>query len=144
MYLKILMMPVISGVLTYFLVKHFGLNLSLKEASDISSFGGTIASIATTMLGFLLASLAVLVSIDNTNLIKQMKESGHHKDLVFTIFFGCFLEFVCLLIGFCFFFFSIYWQQIFYILLGFEVATLFSFIGIGHKFWLVLSNLKTS
>lgn len=142
MHFKIVVWPFVAGVIAYFLSAHCKFHLQFNGASDISSFGGSVSSIATTMLGFMLAVLSVLASIENTPLVKIMKQTGHYKNLLITLFFGCTLQFLCLLIGFWFLVFSVFNEEIFYVFIGVEIAAVISLLDIGRKFWLVLSNLN--
>lgn len=47
---------------------------------------GTLAQISATMLGFMMAVLAILASISNTRLIRNMQRSGHYHVMLKMIF----------------------------------------------------------
>lgn len=46
-------------------------------SSNLRTLGGTVAQIAATMAGFILAALALLISMSDRELIKRMSVSGH-------------------------------------------------------------------
>lgn len=49
---------------------------------------GILAQIAATMLGFMMAVLAILASINNTRLVRNLKRTGHFHRLLAVIFYG--------------------------------------------------------
>ena len=53
-----------------------------NRGADARSFLGLLAQIAATMLGFLLAALAILASITGHRLIRNMQKTGHFKVLL--------------------------------------------------------------
>jgi len=115
------------------------------DKNSVSSIGGTLLSVGSTMLGFLLASLAVLASINHTHLVGMMRKTGHYRDLLLTVFFGCAL-FLCISV----------WGASWLLasrtpgaievaaLVGLQFGALVSLLDIGRKFWLVLRNLQPS
>jgi len=110
---------------------------------DLMTFAGTLAQIACTMLGFLLAALAVLASINHTHLVKMMKQTGHYRDLLLTLFTGCVAFFACLLMSMAILFGLRLGADYMALLLGANVAALVAVIDAGRKLWMVLSNLRT-
>ena len=112
------------------------------DQSALLSFSGSVASIAATMLGFMLAALAVLASISNTTLVERMKKTGHYDDLLRTIFFGCILFLAIALCGFSLLFGAPPLRWLLAGLLGLHVAALVALVDIGRMFHLVLVNLR--
>jgi hypothetical protein len=112
-------------------------------ATAVSGIGGTIASVGSTMLGFLLAALAVIASINHTHLIKMMRTTGHYNDLLKTIFVGC-LIFICVVFSGGIWLFASKpppdWSIA--MILGLHAGAFVSLLDIGRKFWLVLRNLQ--
>lgn len=106
--------------------------------------GGTVASVGATMLGFLLASLAVLASINHTHLVSMMRKTGHLDDLIATIFFGCVAFLACTVSGFvlAFGYSPPEWARVGVIAL--HAAALASLLDVGRKFRLVLANLRNA
>ena len=95
------------------------------------------------MLGFMLAALAVLVSVANTKLLGTMQKTGHYDDLVRTIFIGCALFLAIALMGFALLFGVKLHPALEASLVGLHGAALVSLIDIGRKFRLVLKNLSS-
>lgn len=94
------------------------------------------------MLGFMLASLAVLASINHTHLVKMMKDSGHYKDLLMTMITGCIFFLTCAVCGYLLLFGVGACGWLMSLLVGLHLAAACSVIDVGRKMWLVLANLK--
>jgi hypothetical protein len=67
-----LFIPLVMGLVASSASWFWDVYPSFKEEATLSAFGGSVASISSTMLGFLLAALAVLASISHTHLLKVM------------------------------------------------------------------------
>lgn len=127
-----------------YLVSHyFSVELPpVPGGSDWGSLGGSIASIAATLLGFMLAALAVMASINNTHLISMMRKTGHYRDLLHTLFIGSAMLLACAIFGFVVMFGLSPTITFFHLLIAVHIAALAMVIDVGRKFWLVLSNLR--
>lgn len=101
-----------------------------------------MAQIGTTMLGFMLAALAVLASINHTHLVQMMKQSGHYSDLLQTIFIGAILFLVSAVMSSIVLFGFDAGPSYLAALLGVSVGALFAVCDSGRKFWMVLKNLQ--
>lgn len=112
------------------------------ETKDWPGLGGTIASIGATMLGFMLAALAILASISNTHLVRMMHETGHYVDLLHTLFLGALMMLSCAIYGFVIMFGFTPGGKAFHGLVAVHFAALVSIFDVGRKYWLVLSNLQ--
>jgi len=134
--------PLLAGAASALVSWHFGWAPVLPDQSAVLGFAGSVASIAATMLGFMLAALAVLASISNTTLVERMKKTGHYDDLLHTIFFGCTLFLAIALVGYSLLFGVPGSRWLLTFLLGLHVAALVSLMDIGRKFHLVLVNLR--
>ena len=115
---------------------------SFKEEATLSAFGGSVASISSTMLGFLLAALAVLASISHTHLLKVMREQGYYRDLLDTMLIGFLLFLLCAISGFGLLFGMQLSPKVGVSLIGLHTAAVVSLLDIGRKLWLVLRNLR--
>lgn len=62
------------GLLTPVIIQNGG--------NDARTLLGLLAQISVTMLGFLLAALAILASISGHRLIRNMQKTGHYKVLL--------------------------------------------------------------
>ena len=107
-------------------------------------FGGTVASISTTMLGFMLAALAVLASINHTHLVSMLRAYGHYRDLLLTMMIGGLLFMACAILGFTLLFGMPAETKLLCALVSLHVAALVSLIDIGRKLWFVLANLRST
>lgn len=101
-----------------------------------------MASIHATMLGFMLAALAVLASINHTHLVAMMHRTGHYKNLLVTLFTGCCLFLVTAIIAIAIMFGLPVFPKLMAALVGLHVGCLVSILDIGRKFWLILTSLR--
>lgn len=120
----------------------FELFPTLGDGAAAMGLGGTIVSVDTTMLGFMLAALAIIASISHTHLVKMMQKTGHYKELLQRIFIGCVMFIVGAMTGFALLFGAPANPVLLSLLMGAHVGAWFSLLSIGKAFWLVLSNLK--
>lgn len=120
------------------------LSLTTTDPALLVSIGGTIASVGATMLGFLLASLAVLASINHTHLVNMMRKTGHFDDLLKTVFWGCMGFLLCTIVGFALLFgvSPPHWMRL--CIIALHVAALASLIDVGRKFFLVFTSLRNA
>lgn len=137
-----LIIPGLFGVGAGYAAWHWGVYPAFSDVSAASAFGGTVASISTTMLGFLLAALAVLASISHTHLLGVMREQGHYRDLLNTMLIGFVFFLLCAIEGFSVLFGVSLTSWLGSALVGTHVAAFVSLLDIGRKLWLVLRNLR--
>lgn len=52
------------------------------SSEELRTIAGTAAQISATMMGFLLAALAILASIANMRLLRNMQRTGHYQVLL--------------------------------------------------------------
>jgi len=136
------LVPTILGLCAGLAAWLFGAYPAFSDPAAASAFGGTVASISTTMLGFLLAALAVLASISHTQLLSAMRERGHYRDLLNTLLIGFVFFLVCALSGLAILFGLSLMHWFACALVGLHVSAFASLLDIGRKLWLVLRNLK--
>lgn len=134
--------PTITGVGAALASWHWKTYPSFVDASSVASFGGTVASISTTMLGFLLAALAVLASISHTHLLKVMREQGYYRDLLDTMLVDFLLFLLCAVLGISLLFGFPLTPYAACVAVGFHAAAFVSLMDVGRKLWFVLRNLK--
>jgi len=137
-----LFLPLLMGIAASGASCYWGVYPAFKEEATLSAFGGSVASISSTMLGFLLAALAVLASISHTHLLKVMREQGYYRDLLDTMLIGFLLFLLCAISGFGLLFGMQLSSNIGMVLIGLHTAAVVSLLDIGRKLWLVLRNLK--
>lgn len=119
-----------------------GWDPGLSDRAAVLGFAGSVASIAATMLGFMLAALAVLASIHQTTLVERLKRTGHYDDLLHTVFFGCAVFALIALGGFALLLGAPAARWLMLALLGLHAAAGVSLFDIGRKFRLLLVNLR--
>lgn len=100
------------------------------------------AAIAATMLGFLLAALAILASIAGQRLVRNMQRTGHYSKLLKLFFWNTAAYFLTLMISSS----AVVLPAAAVPILFIATCSAFVFsslmlIDIGYRFWLVLSNL---
>lgn len=137
-----LIIPSVLGASAGYWALHWNTYPTFADVAAASAFGGTVASISTTMLGFLLAALAVLASISHTHLLGVMREQGHYCDLLDTMLVGFVFFLVCAIEGFSVLFGVSLTPWLGSALVGTLVAAFVSLLDIGRKLWLVLRNLR--
>ncbi len=112
------------------------------EDSAIRSAASVAAQVSATLLGFLIAGLAILASVTGNQLLKNMQESGHYAELLRKIFTIAVWYAVSLVIG-C-------WTVIApmqflyesaFLCLGVFLAAVLMLGDIGWRFWIVLKNI---
>lgn len=121
---------------------HYALNIIDGSRDQQISVLGTIAQISVSMMGFMLAALAILASISDKPLIKNMANLGLFKDLLLSLFTACSIYMISFLISASVLVlgdFGMHWKDI---LLGAVCSSIVATVQIGWKFWKVLSNLN--
>lgn len=139
-----LLWPIGTGTAASLAVWYWALYPVFMDAAERLTFAGSIASIGATMLGFMLAALAVLASINDTHLVKMMKRTGHYDNLLSTLLTGCLLFLFCAVGGYVVMFGYIPNAIFLSVTMGLHTAALVSLVEIGWKFNLVLRNLRTA
>lgn len=66
-------------------------------ADKTTNFFGVVAQISATMLGFLLAALAILASIAGMRLLRNMQRTGHYSILLSRLFIAYALFFLLMI-----------------------------------------------
>lgn len=119
---------------------HFKLLSGVPE-NVAPSIAGTFTQVGASMLGFMLAAMAILATISDAHLVKIMKVQGHYSDLLKTLFIGCLIYLIMTGIGVVLLFCPSSWEVTKVLLVAISISALTSLTDLGHKFWLVLSNL---
>lgn len=101
----------------------------------------TVVQISASMMGFMLAALAILISVADKPLVLNLQKSGHYQDLLNTLFVASVIFAVAFFLSGTVLIFGVtipYWKH-FLLLLLFSGSL--ALLQTGWKFWLVLSNL---
>lgn len=119
---------------------HFDLISELKSA-DTRAAAGVVAQMGATMLGFVLAALAILTSVANSRLIRNMQRTGHYRVLILRMF-SCIGAFGGVaLIGLALLFSPTLHPLVVYPFIGLLLVAVFVLYDVAKKFWMVLSHL---
>ena len=122
-------------------VHYFGL-IPNTLASDRATVFGTLAQVAGTMLGFMLAALAVVASITETDLLKRMRTTGHYDALLQNMFAGAVLFLGCTILSLLTALGVPFPLWVMSTLFGLYVAALIVLAVVGWQFWLTLRNVN--
>ncbi len=136
-------LPIAVGALIGAVDWHWEVVKAISDSGSACALGGAVASVGATLLGFMLAAMAVLASINQTHLVAMMRKYGHYDDLLGTLFMGCVLMLACTISGFVVLFGMTLSVHVIAVILGLHVAALFSLLDVGRKFRLMLSNLRS-
>ena len=96
------------------------------------------------MLGFMLAALAVVASITDTDLLKRMRGTGHYDALLQNLFAGAFLFLICAVLSLLILLDVSLPAWVMSCLFGLHIAALIVLLIVGWQFWLTLSNVHPS
>ncbi|MFZ1535793.1 MAG: hypothetical protein WAT23_00180 [Chromatiaceae bacterium] len=58
------------------------LGLATRQAAELAGIASTFASIAATLIGFIIAALSILASLMDRTLLKNMNKTGHFDVLL--------------------------------------------------------------
>lgn len=136
----ILLIGVLGGSLSYI----FKICIISGTLDQQISVLGTLAQVSVSMMGFMLAALAILASISDKPLLKNMANMGHFKDLLLSLFTACAVYMCTFLIAGSVLVlgdYGLHWREI---LFAFLCSNIIATLQIGWKFWKVLSNLNVS
>lgn len=137
-----LILPALAFVPIYLLARWLDFPAGDMDPTVIPSIAVTFAQVGASMLGFMLAAMAILATISETHLVKTMKQQGYYNDLLKTLFMGCCIFLLLSVLGIVQLLHSNGWQTLRFFFLPICVSALISLLDLGHKFWLVLSNLN--
>lgn len=109
--------------------------------TELRSAAGIVAQIAATMLGFVLAAMAILATIVNTKLVRNMLRTGHYHVLLKRML-GAVSAFGLLsIVGLITLFIPTLTINYAYVLLGLVLWSMVLLLDVTRKFWTVLSHL---
>lgn len=134
--------PLVVGVVVGVAAWQWQIFPTFSNAEAAVAFGGTVASISSTMLGFVLAALAILASISETHLVRMMRESGHYMDLLKTMLMAMAVFLVCAVIGIALLFTVPASPPLLAAAVGVHASALVSMVDMGRKLWMVLRSLS--
>lgn len=134
---------VVATVASSLCASYFVAKLVPHSPDAVVTVIGTIAQVTVTMMGFILAVLAILATISNARLVKKMGASGHFADLLRTLLCACLMQFLAFVLAVVVLVFGVtflsVWKELMF---GILVGGFASIFQAGFKFWRVLNNLN--
>lgn len=109
--------------------------------NDLRAFLGLIAQISVTMLGFLLAALAILASISGSRLVRNMKRTGHYSVLLSKFFWNVIAYGVATGLALIAYLAKSSLGLLSNVALVFFFFSSLLLVDVGYRFWLVLSSI---
>lgn len=135
--------PLLTTAAAMVAVWYFDAHLALAAREErLLAAASAAASVGATLLGFMLAALAVLASINHTHLVQMMRRYGHYDDLLATVFAGCVFMLVGTVTGFVVLFGALAQPWLIWLMIASHVGSLASLVDVGRKFWFTLTNLR--
>jgi hypothetical protein len=128
----------LGGLFSY----HYRICIACGSLDQQISILGTLTQVSVSMMGFMLAALAILASISDKPLIKHMANMGLYRDLLLSLFTACAVYMSSFLIAGSVLVlgdYGLHWKEILFATL---CASIVATVQIGWKFWKVLSNLN--
>ncbi len=91
------LVPLIIAILSFIIIR----NLIIHNKIEININDGiedlkVMVSVWVTILGFLVTSVSILITISGGNFINIMKESGHFKTIIYVFLLCCVHSFIAL------------------------------------------------
>lgn len=139
------MLSIVTLVVSVFVI-WFGFpnEISLADTTKATNIGTALSSVAATMLGFMLAALSILASISGMDFVKRLMSSGHYKELLITLFIGCFEILVLLIMSLILLFGTSFNEFATTVYISLLISCLALLIELGRKFWLLLNTLTNN
>jgi len=109
------------------------------QPQDIRGLLSLLAQVSATMLGFLLAALAILASISGSRLIRNMQKTGHFKVLLHRFFLNTVAFGVAMVVAIAVSLLSVNLANGTAIATGIFVFACMLLCDVGWRFWLVLT-----
>lgn len=129
--------------LIFFITIYF-YNFDNTPIDIYKSAASIIAQISITMVGFVLACLAILTTISHYNLIRKMQDSGHFYILLSHMFLCIFSFLVLTIISVVMLFHIEKVSYCLYTLIFLSIFSLLLLIDVIIKLWITITNLRAS
>ena len=102
----IFLLPIITGIITFWSVSYFlskNSTFIISVADGIDDFK-TLLGIWGTLLGFMIAAVAIIITLGNDKFVDLLKDTGHYNTILFSyglccvhLFFAVIFALVCIL-----------------------------------------------
>lgn len=119
----VFLLPIICGIITFFAVNYF---LSKNSTFIISVEEGiddfkTVLGIWGTLLGFMIAAVAIIITLGNDKFVDLLKDTGHYNTILFSYGLCCIHLFLAVILALVCIFFRIWKMKVFMILCAVSV-----------------------
>lgn len=128
--------------LTFSCVFYFTGHEVFEPKAEFVSVVATFCQVSATMMGFMLAALAILASITDKPLLERMNQQGHYSDLLTHLFIASFIYFTVFIATGWLLISSPSTSFIRSLILVLMVTGCLATIQVGYKFWVVLKKLR--
>lgn len=116
--------------------------LACLSVADAKTGAGVLSQVSGTMLGFVLAALAILTTLGNTRLVANMQQTGHFSMLLKRMF-GSIVAFgLGTVAGAAVLFVPALELKWIYPLIGISIFSIILLADVCRKLWLVLENIS--
>ncbi|RJX32328.1 MAG: hypothetical protein C4516_04315 [Oxalobacter sp.] len=129
------------AVAVSFAAHYFGA-LDKLAAGDLRAAAGVLAQIGATMLGFVLAALAILATMSNSKLVRNMGRTGHYQVLLQRMFVCVGAFGLVTMAGVTVIFLPVVTGVCAYVLSGFSLLSIVLLVDVSRKFWKVLHHFN--
>ena len=119
----VFLLPIICGIITLFVVNYF---LSKNSTFIISVEEGiddfkTVLGSWGTLLGFMIAAVAIIITLGNDKFVDLLKDTGHYNTILFSYGLCCIHLFLAVILALVCIFFRIWKMKVFMILCAVSV-----------------------
>ena len=119
----VFLLPIICGIITlvvvnYFLSKNSTFIISVEEGIDDFK---TVLGIWGTLLGFMIAAVAIIITLGNDKFVDLLKDTGHYNTILFSYGLCCIHLFLAVILALVCIFFRIWKMKVFMILCAVSV-----------------------
>lgn len=120
----------------------YSLEINLfSVGAEFVSVISTFCQVSATMMGFMLAALAILASITDEPLLLKMNKQGHYRDLLTHLFVASIIYFFIFIATAAMLVTNHSNSVIRTIVLSAMITAAVATMQVGYKFWIVLKNL---
>lgn len=115
---------------------------AVLDTGSLTTIAATLAAIGATMMGFLLAALAVLASIAGTRLLRNMQRTGHYQVLLSRLLLSALFFFLLMVASIAAMLLVRSYPPIWTVIISVLFASVVTLIDACQKFAMVLFSLK--
>ena len=136
------MAAIISAAFTCIYAHWSSLEIFTLDGERNITIMSTISQIGATMMGFMLTALAILASISDRSLVKNMKVQGHYDDILNHLMIAALFYFSAFIVSLVVISFNVTMINWEYFLLAILVGAIVATVQIIYKLKMVLHNIN--